>query len=129
MSASETERKFNLWGALHGDHRPHRVVLHGIAYLLGFKIVYASLVLSGALSGLMQGLLSLGLMRAIVLSIPFLLLLVYVLFWIWFIVSLYKSARNAETEQGARRARRASVLLGIFLAAVAGLLIALSLVR
>ena len=59
----------------------------------------------------------------------FALVLAYALLWAWFLVSLYHSAPNAEAEQGARMTRLAARLLGLFLAAVAALMFALSAVR
>jgi len=101
------------------------VVIHAIAYLAAYKIAFAGLILSGAIGEFMFALRRVGVNAMVVEMIPLLLILGYALLWVWFCVSLYRSAPNAETASGAHRARRAAQIAGILLAAALIVTIAL----
>jgi hypothetical protein len=113
-------KRFNPLIALQGGHRPSRVVSHGLGYLIGFPLVVYGLFVAGAIHAIIRGLRYLGMSSGIVGTFPTLLLLAYLVLWAWFLCSLFKCARNAETPRGMKTARRTSMYLGVATAIVIG---------
>jgi len=128
-STPTAAKRFNPIVALQGGHRPSRVVLHGVGYLIGFPAVLIGLAASGAIRAIVGALRQSGLSSGVVAMFPTLLVLAYLLLWTWFLMSLFNCARNAETESGMKAIRSASTGLGLVSAAAAVVLTAISLVR
>jgi len=116
-------RRFGLMRALRGEHRPARVAAYGIALLLGYPIALFALLKTGAILALALDLERLGGGLTGASAVPLGLVGGYALLWLWFAVSLWNCANNAETRSGRHLARAACAAIAIVF--VAGLLVSI----
>jgi len=114
-AATQTRHPFKLLGALQGRHRPSRVARYGTAYLAGYTIAVFLLVKTGVLQALAIGLHSLGASRYVAAAVPLALMAAYALLWLWFLVSLWQCAVNAESHFGYELTRGVALSLAVLI--------------
>lgn len=104
---ASTHRRFRLWGAFCGEHSPRRVAAYGIAFLIGYALLFLGLAMLLRLAILIDYRPITEILRVTLFALAIGLGSI----WIWLLVALWSCAPNANSKVNYYAARTVSALM------------------